>query len=153
MSIQYSILLVDDDPLIADVLIRASQQVFPEAEFTYLSSFDQAVAHFDSLNGPGPRLILLDLDLQSEHGGMDFLKLMRNHPQGRYLPIVILSASRDPKKMEEAYRQGATAFTVKPFSYQDWKSYASQLQNYWFGMASLPVIWFGDQTKASRMNP
>lgn len=150
MTEAFSILLVNDDPSIADLLTQASQQVFPEARFTAVGGFPEAVAYFETLSGPRPSLVLLDLNLNSQQNGLDFLRLMRQHPQGRYLPIIILSASRDVQKMEESYRQGATAFTVKPFSYSEWKEYTRQLRDYWFGMASLPIIWFGDPRKRPR---
>ncbi|GAB3281397.1 hypothetical protein GCM10027347_57020 [Larkinella harenae] len=139
----FCILLIDDDPAVAEILSRACEQVFPEATLIAVTNFEQAVAYFDKLNGPGPRLVLLDLDLKGGQNGLEFLQLMRRHPQGRFLPIVVLSVSQNTQIMEESYRQGATAYTVKPFSYSDWRVYGDQLRTYWYHMVSVPVINFG----------
>jgi CheY-like chemotaxis protein len=97
------------------------------------------------LQGRGPRLVLLDINLQTELNGFDFLTLMRGHPQGRLVPVIMISASQGQDKIEEAYRRGANAVTVKPFTYQEWKSYTSQLRTYWFETVTTPKLWFENE--------
>ncbi|WP_020600309.1 response regulator [Spirosoma panaciterrae] len=142
MAVVFPLLLVDDDPTIADIFRRAIGNAFPEADLKVVDSFSEAAAYLEGLFGRGPRLVLLDIDLRSELSGIDFLTLLREHPQGRLLPVVILSAGEDQTIKEEAYDRGASAFTVKPFSYQAWKSYAEQLRAYWYGTATTPKLWF-----------
>jgi CheY-like chemotaxis protein len=142
MSAQFSILLVDDDPAIADILNRTSESIFPQAQFIHVSSFVQAAAYLDGLEGRGPRLILLDINLQTGLSGLEFLTLIRQHPLGHLLPVVILSTTRRQEEIKEAYIRGANAFTVKPFSYGDWKAYVTQLRIYWFETATIPKPWF-----------
>lgn len=145
MPTKYLILLVDDEQSIADILNRAAASVFPEAEFLHVSSFTQAAAYLNGLAGKGPRLVLLDVNLQSDLNGFDFLALLRQHPQGRLVPVIMLSASRDEQIAQKAYEQSANAFTSKPFSYQDWKNYVQQLRNFWFQTATIPKLYFEDQ--------
>src|SRR5438132_1633867 len=118
-----TILLVDDDQTIADLLNRAATSVFPEARFVPILSFSQAVEYFLNIKGKGPRLILLDYDLQSSMTGLDFLQLVRNHPQGRLVPVVMLSTNQSERLIKESFRLGANAFTSKPFSFGEWKDY------------------------------
>ena len=146
MPAKYLILLVDDEQAIADILNRAAASVFPEAEFLHVSSFSQA-AYLNDLTGKGPRLVLLDVNLQSGLNGFDFLALLRQHPQGRLVPVIMLSASRDGQSAQKAYEQSANAFTTKPFSYQDWKAYVQQLRNFWFHTATIPKLYFEDQNE------
>ncbi|AUD01572.1 response regulator [Spirosoma pollinicola] len=137
MPQQFPILLVDDDPLIADVLQRASVSSFPEASFIHVSSFDEAKNYIEHLEGKGPKIVLLDIDLQDKVDGLDFLALLRAHPKGRVLPVVMLSANKTPTLVERAYTYGASSFTTKPFSYADWKQYLANLKTYWYETVTL----------------
>jgi CheY-like chemotaxis protein len=137
MPQQFPILLVDDDPLIADVLERASVSAFPEASFIHVTSFDEAKKFIEELVGKGPKIVLLDIDLQDKVDGLDFLALLRAHPKGRILPVVMLSANKTPILVERAYSYGASSFTLKPFSYVDWKVYLSNLKTYWYETVTL----------------
>ena len=133
----FPILLVDDDPLIAEVLSRASQVSFPEASFIYVSSFEDAKTYIDDLEGKGPKIVLLDINLQDKVDGLDFLALLRAHPKGRLLPVIMLSATITTKLVERSYAFGASSFTVKPFNYGDWKTYLVNLRTYWFETVTL----------------
>jgi CheY-like chemotaxis protein len=134
---QFPILLVDDDAQIADVLVRAAQSSFPEASFIYVASFEEAKAYIDDLEGRGPKIVLLDIDLKGAVDGLDFLAMLRAHPKGRLLPVVMLSGSKTPRQVERSYAFGASAFTVKPYSYSDWKMYLQNLRTYWFETVTL----------------
>jgi DNA-binding response OmpR family regulator len=142
MAIVFPILLVDDDPNIADILNRAAKSRFAEAEFIHVHSFVEAASYLEGLQGRGPRLVIVDLDLQSDLTGLDFITLMRGHPQGRLVPTIVLSASQDQVKAMETYIRGANSFTTKPFSYEDWKTYVSELRAYWFETVTTPTLWF-----------
>ncbi|QDK81583.1 response regulator [Spirosoma sp. KCTC 42546] len=142
MPTTFTILLVDDDPEIADILTRVSIKSFPEARFIHVRHFADAVKYLDNLNGLGPNVVLLDIHLQTEPSGFEFLTLMRNHPIGCLVPIIILTATSTKTLALEAYNRGATAFTVKPFTYHDWKTYVDQLRLYWFETATIPRLYF-----------
>ncbi|GAB4020805.1 response regulator [Spirosoma migulaei] len=142
MAERFRILIVDDEPDVADVLNRAATHTFPEADFSYVNSYRKAVAYLDNLNGMGPKLVLLDIDLQSSLNGFDFLSKLRQHPKGRAIPVVVLSSHSSKEKCDEAFLLGANAFTSKPFSYADWKSYVAQLRTYWFETVTIPKLYF-----------
>ncbi|MVM36197.1 response regulator [Spirosoma sp. HMF4905] len=142
MAEHFSILVVDDESNVADVLNRAAKNAFSEANIIYTSNYKEAIAYLDALKGRGPKLVLLDLDLQSEPGGFDFLSLVRHHPQGPLLPIIILSSYSTEENRAEAFRRGANAFTSKPFSYIDWQSYVARLRTYWFHTVTIPDFYF-----------
>jgi len=67
----FLILLIDDDPDLLDILTRAAQKGFVEARFVQIHSTREATAYFSQLDGYGPRLVLLDMDLQEDHTGLD----------------------------------------------------------------------------------
>lgn len=146
MPHQFTILLVDDDPHIADILNRAAKRIFPQAHFIHTSSFTEAATYMDQVDGFGPKLILLDLDLQTEMSGFDFLTLVRNHHQGKLVPIIILSINNSEFTAENAYKLGANAFTQKPEDYAGWKLYVKLLKLYWFETVTIPKLWFGQKS-------
>ena len=140
MPNQFLILLVDDDQSLIDILVRAAQGSFPEATFRQVSRFDEAKKYIDELDGRIPQLVLLDVDLQDRVDGLDFLALIRVHPKGRVLPIIILSASHTPQMIERAYSFGASSFTIKPFTFDEWKRYLLRLRMYWYETVTLPDV-------------
>ncbi|GAB3050146.1 response regulator [Spirosoma pulveris] len=142
LSSRFTILLVDDDATIADLLTRAATSEFPEATFIHASTYQQAAAFLSDLSGRGPQLILLDVNLRSGPSGLNFLSLVRQHPQGHLLPIIMLSASNEKMDRQAAYRRGATVYSQKPFTFQAWKAYVAGLRNYWFKTATIPAVWF-----------
>ncbi|MEZ0541177.1 response regulator [Fibrella arboris] len=138
MTARFPVLIIDDDPTIAEIINRAAATAFPEASFMAVNHFDQAVTYLDNLEGRGPCLILLDVDLQEDRTGLDFLTLLRKHPQGRLIPVIMLSAGADQPTIDEAYFRGANAFTTKPFTLSEWKHYTTQLQQYWYQVVTMP---------------
>lgn len=140
MPNQFLILLVDDDQSLVDILGRAAQGSFPEASFKQVSRFDEAKKYIDELDGKIPKLVLLDVDLQDRVDGLDFLALIRVHPKGRALPVIMLSAHYTPQLVERAYSFGASSFTVKPFTLDEWKRYLLRLRMYWYETVTLPDV-------------
>ncbi|GAB2547773.1 response regulator [Spirosoma aerophilum] len=142
MPFSFPILLIDDNPHMVDILNRVASLLFVEAEFIAVHSFAQAAAYLEGLHGRGPRLILLDVDLQSALNGFDFLSLLRGHPQVCSVPVVVLSANQSTNVANDAYQLRANVFTRKPDSYEGWKAYVSQLRAYWYATAAVPKLWF-----------
>ena len=138
----FPILLVDDDPHIADLLSRSARDHFPEAEFIHVTSFEDASCYLSDLTGRGPVLVLLDINLNIGPSGLEFLHLIRTYPQGTLLPVIILSSSQEDADKKAAWLAGATAFTQKPDTYSGWKEYVSQLRSYWYQTATVPRVWF-----------
>ncbi len=61
-----------------------------------------------------PDVILLDIMLPGEDG-YSFCRCLRDDPQTRDLPIVILSARVMPAEIQRGYDCGADLYLVKPF--------------------------------------
>lgn len=72
----FLILLVDDNPDLIDILNRASQRAFSNARFKQVHNTVEGKAYFRELEGDGPKLVLLDIDLQEKVDGLDFLAFL-----------------------------------------------------------------------------
>ena len=149
MPSRFAILLVEDDPAMIDIITRTAKTSFPEADFMPVTTFEEAVVFLYNVEGPGPKLALLDIDLGGSQTGLDFLSLMRQHPLAKLVPVVMLSASRSNRDRRIAYERGAASFVTKPFTLTEWKALMSELRAYWYSAVTLPRTWFEKTQQAN----
>ena len=98
------ILVVDDDPNIADML----RQFLPVAEFELDSALD-GEAGLQAVEANPPDLVLLDI-IMPRLDGFGVIESLRANPRTRNLPIIVLSA-KDLNK-DEALRLEETVSSV-----------------------------------------
>jgi two-component system cell cycle response regulator len=119
----HTILLAEDDPNDVTLIQRAfrnsklnnSIQVVGDGEevVAYLSGrppYDDRELH------PQPVLLLLDLDLPRKSGG-EVLEWLRGQGPLSRLPVVVLTASKQPADINRAYELGANSYLVKPVQF------------------------------------
>jgi len=133
----FEILLVDDDPSVADLLTRVGQQHFEEATFSWVSSPQETIDYLNTRSTKLPRLILLDIDFHLGVDGLSFLPELSDHIKG-LVPIIMLTVSSTEVDVQKAYSAGAAAFTQKPDELQGWKDYLKALKSYWYELITLP---------------
>lgn len=102
------ILIMDDDPTIADLLREA---LADEGYETHMTT--QSLRFFDAVTEVKPDLILLDLMMQYLDG-RDELKLME---MGSFnIPVIVVTAFLDAdKEAEEFHKAGVVHIVYKPF--------------------------------------
>ncbi|KQS35274.1 PleD family two-component system response regulator [Pedobacter sp. Leaf194] len=100
------ILIADDDEGIVDAVTMILQVMGYEVDFTY-----DGGAVIDAVK-KRPDLILLDIWM-SGHDGRDICKQLKNDPEFKEIPILMISASRDIR--QSALDAGANDFMEKPF--------------------------------------
>jgi CheY-like chemotaxis protein len=114
------ILLVEDDPNDAFLLQRAFEKAEVKVPI-YIARDGQET--IDYLHGVGPfadraayplpTLLLLDIEMPRLNG-LEVLAWLRQDPEWRHLPVVILTASWESEDMRRAHALGATGYHVKP---------------------------------------
>lgn len=139
MSALFPILLIDDDPLLLDILVQAAKTSFPEASFQQALSLQQAPSLLTKPDQGPPRLVLLDLDMSEQMNGINFLAVLRAQAQTRMLPVVMLTISQLPVDVQTAYANGASWFAIKPADYKGWITFISNLRLQWFSPVTLPL--------------
>lgn len=77
-----------------------------------------------------PTVVVLDLKLP-RLSGLEVLTRIRETPETRRLPVVVLTASEDQSQVDEAYRLGANSFIQKPNDPADYSEMVLQLAMYW----------------------
>ena len=70
--------------------------------------------------------------------GREALEEIKNNPDCKTIPIIVLTTSQASSDIEQAYQLGANSFIQKPFKYADFKSTMETLQKYWLNIVKLP---------------
>ena len=86
---------------------------------------------------PRPGLILLDLNMPKMDGRQVIAKI-RDNPQFRKIPVVVLTTSKADTDIEEIYNLGANSFITKPAQFESLVSVMKLLNDYWFKTVVLP---------------
>jgi len=103
----YSVLLVEDDPLIAD-LYKTALEI---GEYKVLMCGKGNLVE-EQVRHEKPDLIMLDL-MMPDKSGMDVLKDLKADEVLKKIPIVIFSNLVDEQKTKEALAAGAIRYAVK----------------------------------------
>jgi len=70
---------------------------------------------FELLARYAPKLILLDIDMP-EMNGYEAIKILKNHPKTKNIPVIFLTAMSDSSSELQGLSLGAIDYIIKPFS-------------------------------------
>jgi len=87
-------------------------------------------AHAGRDAGDLPQIVLLDLKLP-KLDGFDVLRRIRADDRTRFLPVVILTSSREERDVMQSYRDGCNSYVRKPVNFDEFLDAARQLGLYW----------------------
>ena len=100
-----TILVVDDEPLIRDVVV----DLLRDAGFAVVTA-DDGRAALEMVQHEAPSLVLMDVMMPRMDGCAAF-QAMREHAHGDGLPVILMSAMAEPADLDPEI----TAFLRKPF--------------------------------------
>lgn len=103
------VIIVDDEPVNVK-LIKKYLKEFGYSECIGITDSREAVQRILEEN---PSLVILDI-VMPEVNGLEVLRELRANPNGKFIPILILTASIDRKTKIRALELGATDFLGKP---------------------------------------
>jgi CheY-like chemotaxis protein len=84
-----------------------------------------------------PDLILLDLDLSNQED-CELLSQVKEDPDFRRIPVVVLAASESQENIYQAYSLHANAYICKPPDRQDFVRVIRATLHFWLALARLP---------------
>jgi len=131
------ILLVEDNPDDIDITKRALKEAKVINRLWIVRDGQEALdflrhqgAYQDSANSPKPGLILLDINLPKING-MDVLRTVKEDPDLRRIPIVMLTVSKRDEDIIKSYDQGCNSFIQKPVNFENFVQVVKQISLYW----------------------
>jgi CheY-like chemotaxis protein len=136
-----SVLLVEDDP--GDVLIAREAMAAGQLSTTLdvVTDGREAIAYLRRENGfadaPRPDLILLDLNLP-RMSGHEVLAEVKNDPQLRRIPVVVLTTSQAHEDIAKSYDLHASVHVSKPVDFDDFAGVVKQIDEFFGTVAELP---------------
>jgi two-component system, response regulator len=84
-----------------------------------------------------PKLILLDLKLPKVDG-IQVLQSIKSKALTRFIPVVILTSSKEDEDIVSGYRLGVNSYLQKPVDFEQFRSMVKQLGFYWLVVNRLP---------------
>lgn len=134
-------LLIEDNK--GDVILttRAFSESPTPCEISAVSNGEEALAmllrqgkYADRLL---PDIIMLDLNLP-QMNGLEVLKAIKENPEIRHIPTIILSSSLADKDVIACYGMHANAYVSKPSSFDEFIALAKSIDSFWFTLALMP---------------
>jgi CheY-like chemotaxis protein len=90
-------------------------------------------------DSPRPGLILLDLNMPRKDG-RTVLKEIKQDPEFRTIPVVILTTSKSDEDVYRSYDLGVNSYIVKPVTFEALVDILQTLEKYWFEIVELPGL-------------
>jgi CheY-like chemotaxis protein len=92
----------------------------------YLLHRGQFAGHANGL----PVVVLLDLKMPKVDG-LEVLKQMRDDPELKHIPVVMITSSREEQDLIQSYKLGVNAYVVKPMDFQQFIASIKQVGFFW----------------------
>lgn len=77
-----------------------------------------------------PSVVLLDMKMP-RLGGLDVLERIREAPETKHIPVVILTSSDEEQDMLRSYDLGANSYVRKPVDFNEFAEAVGKLGLYW----------------------
>jgi two-component system, chemotaxis family, response regulator Rcp1 len=88
---------------------------------------------------PPPDLILLDLNLPRKDG-REVLKEIKEDPELRRIPVVVLTTSEAEQDLLKSYDLHANAYVTKPIDLDRFIEIVEAIEEFWFTIVKLPQV-------------
>lgn len=136
------ILLVDDNlgdvrltqVAIRDARIPATLHVVEDG----VAALDFLYRRQDFLSAKRPDLILMDLNLPRRNGH-EVLAEIKQDPDLKAIPVLILTSSRSHEDVIQAYQLHANCYIIKPIEFPEFDRVIRAIEEFWINIATLPA--------------
>lgn len=130
------ILLVEDNPDDQQLALRAfrksklSNEIIVASDGIEALDYLFATGEYEGKSPLLPAVILLDLKLPRKDG-LEVLQEIRAHSRTKYLPVVIVTSSREEQDIVNGYELGANSYVRKPVDFNEFAEAVGHLGLYW----------------------
>lgn len=136
-----TILLVDDDPdcrlLVREAISECKLDNHVIEVNDGAEALDYVFRRGRYVDAPRPGLIYLDIEMPGI-SGQEVLKCIKSDPSLRDIPVVMMTGVSDEDQMEQAARNGANSYTLKPANAEQFLRTVLESTNYWMTVHQHP---------------
>jgi len=130
------ILIVEDDPRDVELTLTALEEYNLANEVVVTRDGEEALDYlycrgsFKMRGGENPAVVLLDLKLPKVDG-LEVLQQIKSDEKLKFIPVVVLTSSREEKDMVTSYKLGVNGYVVKPVDFHDFVNAIKELGVFW----------------------
>ena len=141
---QVEILLVEDNPLDAELTMRALKNGGLANKLLWVKDGQQALDYlfrqgeYSSRDDITPRLVLLDLKMPRVDG-IEVLKAVKANEKTKRIPVVVMTSSQEERDVAQSYDLGVNSYVVKPVDFNALAELARQAGYYWLAINRTPT--------------
>lgn len=139
-----TILLAEDNPRDVELTLEAISEF---NQYQKVEVVNDGVEALEFLKSEGkfknrkkihPAVMLLDIKMP-RMDGIEVLKEIRSDPAFKFLPIVMLTSSREKSDLRRCYSLGANAYVVKPLDFKEFLLTIKNTGAFWANVNELPA--------------
>jgi len=123
------VLLVEDDPDDLELALLAFDRGRFAIRVDVARDGAEALAYVSD-PGQDPRLVLLDVNLPRVDG-IEVLRRLKEDPDTRHIPVVMLTSSAQDRDLHACYELGANSYIVKPVDLELFFTAIQEIGKYW----------------------
>ena len=134
----HPILLVEDDEVDAMTVRRALKEIRVANPLVQAMHGERALDHLGDESNARPCLILLDLNMPIMNG-IEFLQVIKQHPEWRRIPVVVLTTSHEEQDKVASFEWSVAGYMTKPVDYLKFVEAMRTIDAYWTLSEAAPV--------------
>jgi CheY-like chemotaxis protein len=137
------ILLADDNPNDVELTVltlaeyNLSKNIDIARDGVEVMDYLHSEGKFKGRNTGNPAVIFLDLKMP-RMDGIEVLKAIKSDPMYKFIPVVMLTSSREEKDLNMCYSLGVNAYVVKPVDFNQFSFAIKHLGAFWGILNELP---------------
>ncbi|MGF1558591.1 MAG: response regulator [Flavobacteriaceae bacterium] len=123
------ILFIEDDLIETMKMRRTVSKLEVKHDITEAKNGEEALEML-KVGNKLPDIILLDLNMPRMRG-IEFLTILKNDENFKYLPTIVLTTSQNRADLLECYKIGIAGYIIKPLKYEDYEDRLKKVLEYW----------------------
>jgi len=135
------VLLVEDNPGDARLTQEALREGKLRNRIHHVRDGVEALAFLrregEYCNAPVPDIILLDLNMPRKDG-REVLSEIKEDPQLRFIPVVVLTTSEAENDIVKSYELHANCYITKPVDLEKFTAIVHSIEDFWLQVVTLP---------------
>jgi CheY-like chemotaxis protein len=124
------ILLVEDDIIDQMAVKRSIRELDAKNSLIIKENGEEALVYLRQKENEKPMFVLLDLNMP-KMGGLELLKILKEDPELKSIPIIILTTSKEDQDRIASFKQSVAGYIVKPVDYEQFRQTLKLIHDYW----------------------